>query len=155
MNYTERQDTADRLMPVVIAELLARPGLEVAGPGDVESVVAQEPWLLLDRIPVDVLDRFGEQLDARMLLVGSILAYGYRDAGSERVPEFSAVLRLLETPGGKTLWSVAYSRDGRDRERVFGIGRIESLDRLVEESVREILATFPSASSGEQPARST
>jgi hypothetical protein len=148
MNYTERQDASDRLMPVLLAQLVARPDLELASSGEVEAVIAQEPWLLLDRIPADILDRFGAELDARALLVGSVLAYGYREFGSERVPEFSVVLRLLETPGGKSLWSISYSRDGRDRERVFGIGRIESLDRLVEDSIREILATLPSAAAG-------
>jgi TolB-like protein len=143
MNLTERQDAADRLMPVMLSELARRPGVEVVDAGAVEAAIAQEPWLLLDRIPPDLVDRFGEQLGARALLVGTVLAYGYREHGGDRVPELSVSLRLLESPGGRQLWSVSYARDGRDRERLFGIGRVESLDRLVNESMREVLATFP------------
>lgn len=151
MNFTDRQDAADRLMPVMLAELAHRPGVSVVDAGEAEAAISQEPWLLLDRIPPDLVDRFGKEMHAGALLVGSVLAYGYRESGSGPVPEISVALRLLETPGGRQLWSISYARDGRDRERLFGIGRVESLDRLVNDSIREILATFPDATAGTGP----
>lgn len=151
MNFTERQDASDRLLPVMTAELAERPGVAVVDAGKVEAAISQEPWLLLDRIPPDLVDRFGQELHASALLVGTVLAYGYRDSGSDRVPELSVALRLLEVPGGRQLWSVTYARDGRDRERLFGIGRVESLDRLVNDSMREILATFPDVATESSP----
>jgi hypothetical protein len=36
-----------------------------------------------------------------------------------------------------------FSRDGADRERVFGIGRIESLEKLADEAVTELVDTLP------------
>jgi hypothetical protein len=110
-------------------------------------VLAREPWLLFDRIPPDLVDRFGQELGADALLVGSILGYGYRQSASEQIPHVSLALRLLGTPGGRVLWSAVHSRDGQDGEWLFGLGRVENLEQLLEESVREIAATLPAPGS--------
>ena len=94
------------------------------------------------------MDRFGSELGADALLIGSVLAFGYRDADVGAVPEFSVTLRLIETPGGKCLWSGTQARSGNDRESVFGIGRIDNLERLATAAVRDLVATFPKTAEG-------
>jgi TolB-like protein len=150
-NYTGDRDAPDQVLPLILVELARLPGVSVVEPGKVEAVLDQEPWLLFDRIPPDLVDRFGEEMEADALLVGSILAYGQRDGAVGPVPEVSVACRLLEVPGGKILWSVVHSRDGEDGESVFGLGREESLNRLAREAVRETLETFPPPDTKETP----
>jgi len=69
-----------------------------------------------------------------------VLAYGYRDGD---VPQVSLSLRLLAVPGGEVLWSGVHNRDGEDRETVFGLGRVESLESLATQTVMELVGTFP------------
>jgi hypothetical protein len=142
-NYTERQDASDRIVPLLLVELAGQRGVTVTDPGKVEDLFSRDPWLLLDRLPPDLVDRFGAELGAQALLVGSILSFGYRDADVGAVPEFSVTLRLLKTPGGECLWSGSHAVAGTDRESVFGMGRVDNLERLAAGAIRELIATLP------------
>src|SRR5262249_33630378 len=70
---------------------------------------------------------------------------------ADQIPHVSLALRLLQTPGGHVLWSAVHSRDGEDGEWLFGFGRVEDLDQLVEETVKEMLATLPRLGAGHRP----
>ena len=142
-NYTQNREAPDRLLPAISVELHGVKGLAVVDAGEVEAALSVDPWLALDRIPPDVIDRFGEELRADLIVVGSVLAYGYRPGEVPPVPEVSLSLKFLETPGGRCVWSGTHSREGTDREHVFGIGRIQSVEQLAEETIAELLATVP------------
>jgi hypothetical protein len=142
-NYTPASDAADRLVPMLISDLGSRPGIEVAEPGAVQAELEKEPWLLLDRLPPDLVDRLGADLHVDALLLGGLLTYGYRDAGGERVPQVSMALRLVQCPSSRVLWSAVHSRDGEDGEWLFGFGRVRSLEQLASQTVHELLETFP------------
>jgi hypothetical protein len=142
-NYTATRDAPDRVQPMLAVQLAWQRGIRVVDPGAVEAAVAREPWLMMDRLPPDLVDRFGNELGADALLVGSILTYGTRDVAGERIPQFSLSLRLLAVPGGRVLWTAVHSRDGNDGEWLFGMGRVSNLEQLVSESVKEIVATLP------------
>jgi hypothetical protein len=142
-NYTERQDASDRIVPLLAVEMARQRGVHIVDPGRVEEVFAAEPWLLLDRLPPDLVEKFGASLQADALLVGSVLSFGYRDAETGAVPEISVTLRLLRIPGGKCVWSGTQARAGDDRESVFGLGRIDNLERLATTAVKELIETLP------------
>ena len=95
---------------------------------------------------VVAVGRGGDGTDA--LLIGSVLAFGYRDQDVGAIPEFSVTLRLIEPPGGKCLWSGTQARAGNDHVSVFGIGRIDNLERLANAAVRDLVATFPKTAEG-------
>jgi hypothetical protein len=148
-NYSGARDAAERVAPILASEIGRLRGIEVVDAGAVEAALAKEPWLLLDRLPPDLIDRFGEELGSQAILVGSVLSCGFRESGSDAVPQFALSLRLLETPGGRVLWSAVHSRDGEDGEMLFGIGRVKSLEQLETHTVKEIFETFPPPSSRE------
>ena len=147
-DYTANRDAADRLAPMIQVELVRHENLFAVETGRVEAALAQEPWMLTDRIPPDLVDSLGTALNAEGLLVGSVLAYGYRSEGGESVPEISLSLRLLQVPGGRVLWSAVHHRSGNDKETLFGLGRVTGLERLAENAVREIMSTFPDVRPG-------
>ena len=142
-NYTPSRDAADRLGPMLAAELAAKPDIAVADAGAVQAALDQEPWLLLDRVPPDLVDRLGGALGVEALVVGSLLTYEYRDAAGDRVPQVSISLRLVQCPGGRLLWTAVHSRDGDDSEWLFGFGRVHNLEQLAMETLREMLDDIP------------
>ena len=144
VNYTQTSEAPDRLGTILAVELAKMGGLEVVDPGRVEEVLAYEPWMLTDRIPPDLVDSLGVKLGVDALLVGSVLTYEYRQDGGNEIPQTSLALRMLQCPGGGVLWSAVHSRDGSDRESIFGFGRTSNLERLAIESIREMLKTMPS-----------
>jgi len=139
-NFTTTRDAVDRVQPMVMVELSQRPGVGVVDMGRVEEALAGEPWIQTDRLPPDLVDSLGTELGVQGLVVGSVLAYGMRDGN---VPQVSLTLRLLQVPGGRVVWTAVHSRDGEDRESIFGFGRVESLQNLAEETVKEAVSTFP------------
>lgn len=147
-DYTENRDAADRLGPMIQMELQKRSNVQTVETGRVEEALARDPWMLTDRLPTDVVDTLGTALGAQGLLVGSVLAYGYRNDGGDEIPQVSLSLRLLQVPGGRVLWSAVHHRDGGDRETVFGLGRVSGLERLAEQTVQEIMSTFPNVQNG-------
>jgi hypothetical protein len=157
-NFTSATEAPDRLGALLSVELSRRGTFDVIEPGNVEEALADQPWILTDRIPPDLVDSLGVRLGADALLVGSILAYGTVGGGEDAVPQVSIALRLIETPGGKVIWSAVHNRDGTDRETVFGFGRTSGLERLAAQTVEEIVNTIPiargSSSAGLEPPRS-
>jgi len=142
-NYSADRDVPDKVRPMIASVLGQRPGIWLIDPGAVEAALAEEPWLLFDRIPPDLVDSLGTKLDADALLVGAILGSGFRQEGPDQVPHFSLSLRLLQTPGSRVLWSVVHSRDGDDGEWLFDFGRVHNLEQLIELTIEECLQTFP------------
>lgn len=142
-NYSANRDAADRALPIVAIELAQKPGVSVVDQGEVEAALAKEPWLILDRIPPDIIKRLGTELKADAALVGSLLSYTERDFEMEKIPQASLSLRLVETESGRILWNAVHSRDGGDEEWLFGLGRVQSMEQLLTLTVREMLMTFP------------
>jgi hypothetical protein len=142
-NYTEMRDAPARIAAIIAGELGAVPGVEVIEHGAVEQALSQEPWLLLDRMPPDLVARVGTELSADALLVGSVLGGGYRMVDGERIPHVSLSLRLLGVPQADIMWSAVHNRDGADGEWLFGFGRISDFEQLVGRTVDEIIQTFP------------
>jgi hypothetical protein len=150
-NYTEMRDAPARIAAIVAGELGAVPGVEVVEQGAVEQALSQEPWLLLDRMPPDLVARVGTQLSADALLVGSILGGGYRMVDGERIPHVSLSLRLVSVPQADIMWSAVHNRDGADGEWLFGFGRVSDFEQLVGQTVQEIVRTFPVPGNQSEP----
>jgi hypothetical protein len=138
-NYSHDQDATQRVALTLVNEFARVPGMQVVDPGAVDAALAKEPWTLLDRLPPDVADRLGAELQADALLGGALLEYGARDGSDGRVPQVSVALRLSRTPGSQIVWSTVHCRDGADGEWLFGAGRVNAADRLAAQVVREAL----------------
>jgi hypothetical protein len=154
-NYSDSREAPERLGPMLAVALSQFQTVEVVEPGRVEEALSREPWLMIDRIPPDLVDTLGAEMGADAILLGAVLAYGLRDGPDGALPEVAISLRLLETPGGRVLWSAVHSRGGSDGETVFGLGRVTSLERLAADVVEEITKTFPARRGGKRARAST
>lgn len=154
-NYSDSREAPERLGPMLTVALSQFRTVEVVEPGRVEEALSREPWLMIDRIPPDLVDTLGAEMGADAILLGAVLAYGLRDGPDGPLPEVSISLRLLETPGGRVLWSAVHSRGGSDGETVFGLGRVTNLERLAADVVEEVMKTFPATRGGMRPRTST
>jgi hypothetical protein len=144
-NYSTTRDAPERVTPMLAVELGRQPGVMVADAGAVEAALAREPWLMTDRVPPDLVEKIGRELNADALLVGSIMSYTSRDVDGEAIPQLSLSLRLLEVPSARVLWTAVHSRDGADGEWLFGMGRVATPEQLAVVTMREMMGTFPEA----------
>ena len=149
-NYSDSREAPERLGPMLAVALSQFRSVDVVEPGRVEEALSREPWLMTDRIPPDLVDTLGVEMGADGILLGAVLSYGMREAPEGSLPEVSISLRLLETPGGRILWSAVHSRGGSDGETVFGLGRVTNLERLAADAIEEIMKTFPATRGGKR-----
>lgn len=154
-NYSDSREAPERLGPMLAVALSQFRDVEVVEPGRVEEALSREPWIMIDRLPPDLVDTLGAEMGADAILQGAVLAYGMREDPEGTSPEVSISVRLLETPGSRVLWSAVHSRGGTDGETVFGLGRVTSLERLAADAIEELMKTFPASRGGKRPRAST
>jgi len=144
-NYSTDANAVQRISLALLNECARIPGIEIVDPGAVDGALSKEPWMLLDRLPPDLADRIGAEVKADGLLQGALLQYGVREGSDGRTPQVSMALRLTRCPGSRIVWSAVHGRDGADGEWLFGFGRVNAMERLVAEVVREAVKPFATA----------
>jgi curli biogenesis system outer membrane secretion channel CsgG len=62
--------------------------------------------------------------------------------GTGQVPQIAVTLRIVDAATGQIVWAGNASRTGKDRETVFGMGRVDSLNTLAEMTAQELARAF-------------
>ena len=154
-NLTPRPDAADRLSRVFASVLGETGACQPVEPGDIEQVFAELRIRDVNGITRETVPQVAKRLDADWLLAGTILEYGAQRTPEGDVPSVGVALRLLDGRDGRTAWSAMRVRTGEDRESLFGIGRVRSLDQLSERLARELFAGFRLPAGSDTLARDT
>lgn len=152
-NLTSRPDAADRLSRVFAGVLGETGACQPVEPGDIEQVFAELRIRDVNGLTRESVPQVAKRLDAEWLLAGTILEYGAQRTPEGEVPSVGVTLRLLDGRDGRTAWSAMRVRTGEDRESLFGIGRVRSLDQLSERLARELFAGFRLPGPGDTLAR--
>jgi hypothetical protein len=141
-NLSARPDASERLSRVFVAVLGETRACQPVLPGDVERVFTDLRIRDVNGVTRALVPQVAAALDARWLLAGTILEYGPIRTPEGEVPSVGVSLRLLDARDGSTAWSAMRVRTGEDHEKLFGFGRVRSLDQLSERLARELLAAF-------------
>ncbi len=141
-NLTARTEATDRVSRVLNGVLGETRACQPVPPGDVEQVFTELRFRDANGVTRDRVAEVAARLDARWLMAGTILEYGNLKTPEGDVPSVGLTLRLIDGRDGRTAWSAMRVRTGEDHEKIFGFGRVRSLDQLTERLVREILAGF-------------
>lgn len=141
-NLSARTEASDRVSRVLNGVLGETRSCQTVQPGDVEQVFTELRLRDANGVTRDRVAEVAGRLDARWLMAGTILEYGSLKTPEGEVPSVGLTLRLIDGRDGRTAWSAMRVRTGEDHEKIFGFGRVRSLDQLTERLAREILAGF-------------
>ncbi|RJQ52036.1 MAG: hypothetical protein C4526_08915 [Nitrospiraceae bacterium] len=145
-NLSKTQGAGKIMENYILVEFLKRSPLDIIEPGEVLSVLSQERIRLATSVPRETINKIGKRLDARLLMIGIVHEYEMQLAsgpgGSGQVPVIAVSLRIVDADTGNIVWAVSAPRRGTDNETVFGIGRIQSMDRLAQKTAEEIAQAF-------------
>lgn len=141
-NLSARPDASEHLSRVVAGVLGETGACQVSPPGDVEVVFTDLRIRDLNGVTRENMPLLGQRLTADWLLAGSILEYGTVRSAEGEVPVVGLSLRLYEARTGRTAWTAMRVHTGEDREKLFGFGRVNSLDQLSERLARELFKGF-------------
>jgi len=120
--------------------VLWRRGATVALPGAVDDQL-----YLLDAGVRSGLDGPGRAslaagLDASLLFTGTVETFEFLQQSAEPEPVVALAVRLIEASTGRLLAHGGAEREGWDRQRLFGRGRVHSPERLTELIMESLVA---------------
>lgn len=145
-NLSKNTGAGKSIENIVLVEFLKRAPVTIVEPGEVAGALSQERVRIATSIPRETIKALGKRLGADLLMVGVIHDYDIQTStgmgGTSAVPILSLTLRVMDTATGEIVWAGSTIRRGNDRETVFGIGRVESLSALAEQTASEMAKAF-------------
>jgi TolB-like protein len=145
-NLTESEGAGKSVENFMLVEFLKIPGVAVLDPGEVSLALSHARVRLATNIPKDTVITLGEELGADYLMIGTVHEFELQRmsgaGGSGEVPVISLSVRVVDAKTGKIVWAVNDSRSGKDNEKVFGIGRIQSIDELAALTTAELADSY-------------
>ena len=140
-NYTGDPYADEKIRRIVITDLLSR-GIDVVEPGEVTSILKELKIMHMSSITKSELQKIGEMLGVKAVMLGSVEAFGISQGINVRYPEVTINLMLIETNSGNIIWSVRRSTGGASFwTRHFGSEGI-SLSEAARKTVKETIDTL-------------
>lgn len=138
VNLSKNEEAGDIVSRSLLVQILETGKFDVIDPGEVDAVVLKKRIRFTDRLPLSAMQEIGSELGARYLLLGSVNEFEMVTDRVSTIPVVSLSLRIVESDTGDIFWAATHTKRGDDSESIFGIGRIESLERLTAVVVEEI-----------------
>jgi TolB-like protein len=138
VNLSANAKATDVIGNNLIIELLKAGDFVIVDPGSVDEALRKKRQRHTDRLPLSVLRELKSDLGVDYALVGTINEYNHTTSGTSNLPTISLSLRIVTCSNGRIVWAASHSRRGDDKETVFGLGRIDTLEQLATIVAKEI-----------------
>lgn len=139
-NLSGRAEFGDRLTRIVWTEMGGSPRWEVVEQGEVEAALADARVRNSLSLTREQVRQVAKRTGARWLMAGTIIECGLVRTPDGEMPTLSLALRLIDGETGRVRWTDMRTRSGEDHETVFGWGRVTNLERLAQDTARELVA---------------
>jgi TolB-like protein len=147
-NLSATQGASKVMENLVLIEFLRSSAVKVVDPGEVSAALSKERIRLASNISKESIRALGAGLGVRFLMMGIVHQFevqGSVGGAGGQTPAVGLALRIVDAGTGEIVWAGTAARRGNDREIVFGIGKIHSLNALGEETAAEFARAFAEA----------
>ena len=148
-NLSAAQGASKTMENLVLVEFLRLPIFTIVEPGEVSAALSEARVRLATSMPKETVIKLGKDLGVDLLMLGVVHEHELKRfsgaGGSGEVPVVAVSVRILETRTGNIVWAANANRTGNDRESVFGIGRIQSINELAAETAVELARSCAAA----------
>lgn len=143
-NFSPSERASKKVSDIFLVEFLKMKNIYLIEPGNIEIALADERIRNTSIMPMKTVKVLADRLNADLIMIGSILEFEMQQSrgGTGTVPMLSLTLRILDARTGNIVWAANVNSRGDDKEKLFGIGKIHSLDKLVETTAKEIVYEF-------------
>jgi len=141
-NLSGEEDAGEKITEIFTVELLRMGSFSVAEPGRVKKAVMEKRIRTTRDMDIEAVRWLGESLEVDLILAGSVLDFSAEESAGKKVPMVTVISRLVQAESGVTVWTAYQSRQGDDKESLFGWGRITSLSELARLAVSEMLQSL-------------
>jgi TolB-like protein len=138
-NLSGVEDAGEKMTEIFIVELLRTGSFSVSEPGRVKKAVMEKRIRTTRDLDIEDARWLGENLEVDLILVGSVLEFSVEESTNKKVPMVTVIARMVKADSGVTVWAAYQSRQGDDKESIFGWGRVASLSKLAHLVASEML----------------
>jgi hypothetical protein len=148
-NLTSERNASEKVTSSFITELLKLEAVDVATMGDFTRVVSDVVKGGLTNSLVDLTSEqariIGEQTNVEGIFVGAVQEYGMVRSGQEQFPLVSVIVRFIDAPTGRVVWSYEVTRKGGPKFPIFSFGETHTLGAMTTKVTSEIARSFGQA----------
>jgi TolB-like protein len=138
-NLSGVPDVGDAVTQILVSSLFNANLVDIVEPGEIQQFILRSRIRMAGELDLDRIRDASRQLGADGLLFGSVNDYSTVTTEEGDLPSVSITLRLVDASSGNIVWAVTHSLQGDFKEKVFGIGRVESAVILSEIVVGELV----------------
>lgn len=148
-NLSKSTNTGKSLDNILLVEFLKRVPATVLDPGEVTAAISEARVRLATNIPRETIKSLGKKLEVNYFIIGIVHEFEVQavsgPSGTVQVPVITFTMRVIDAETGDIVWATNVTRRGNDRETVFGIGRVGSVNALAEQMAEELAEAFGKA----------
>lgn len=148
-NLSAAQGAAKTMENLVLVEFLKLPIFSIVEPGEVSSALSEARVRLATNIPKETVLKLGKDLGVDLLMLGVVHEHEMKRfsgaGGGGESPVVAVSVRILETQTGSIVWAANINRTGNDRETIFGIGKVQSINELAAQIAIELARSCAAA----------
>lgn len=141
-NLSVAPGAAKTMENFILVEFLKIEAFTIFEPGAVGEAISEQRVRLATNIPQEIVLKIGKSLGADLIMIGVVHDFQMQRlsgaGGSGETPALAMSVRILDAKTGSIVWATNVSRNGNDSETVFGIGKIQSLNRLATDTAADI-----------------
>lgn len=145
-NLSKTQGAGKSMENIILTEFLKSSPVRIIDPGEVAAALSEERVRLATSIPRETVQALGKKLGVDLFMVGVVHEFEMQMAsgagGAGQVPFIAITLRIIDANTGDIVWAINAARSGSDKETVFGIGKIQSLNTLADDIAKQIATAF-------------
>ncbi len=143
-NFSTTERAGKKVGDIFLVEFLKMKNIYLIEPGNVEVALAEERVRNISIMPVKTINALANKLNVDLIMIGSVMGFEMQQStgGGGAIPLISLTVRVLDVKTGNIVWAVNTIRRGDDKEKLFGVGRILSIDKLAEIIAEEISYEF-------------
>jgi TolB-like protein len=138
-NLSGVPEAGDRVTHILVSLLYNSNLVNLVEPGEVQQFILRSRIRIAGELGLDRIREASHQLGADGILFGTVNEYTIITTDEGNLPSVSITLRLVDANSGEMVWSATHSLQGNFKEKVFGIGRIESVGILSEIVAAELV----------------
>ncbi len=140
-NLSDTVQAGKKIGDIFLVEFLHFKNISLVEPGNVEVALAEERVRNTNIMPLKTIRALAEKMDVDIIMIGTVMAFEMKQSvrgGAGSIPLISLSIRVLDVKTGNIVWAVNAIRKGDDTEKLFGFGKIYSIDRLAKIMGKEI-----------------
>lgn len=135
-NLTDDGTALSQIMPVVKSQL-EKKGMEILDNDSLDKFLLKERVRSTGYVSKDIARKMGNELHVKAIVVGSVTSFY-----PIKNPQVGLLARLIDVSDGSILWANQAAATGEDFTGIFGLGTIESMDKLIPVVVNRLLSSF-------------